>query len=44
MLGGQRERQPLSDMLVYNLASDDTTVIADGKDSHSKRGALIDMS
>lgn len=34
VLGGQRERQPLSDMLVYNLASDDTTVIADGKDSH----------
>ena len=26
---------PCSDMLVYNVLSDETTVVADGKDSHS---------
>ena len=37
VMGGQREKQPLSDMLTYDLQSDETAVLANGKDTHSKR-------
>ena len=33
MIGGQRNKQPLSDMLVFDLQSKETETLANGKDS-----------
>lgn len=35
VMGGQRSKQPLSDMLTLDLQSDETVVLANGKDTCS---------